>query len=172
MFEIIFNFWECNIVTECVLFHTRIPSDILLLPYEPKSGRGTNSNDFITICKFVSFLLHLAVLTISSWQNTKELRFEIIRFYYENNRSPIAMFSALPPFYGRYNHPSVLAIRRIIVNIEFTFSLHTGQVSIRYRTTCSNVVHTAAVQASAAEDCNVNWNYSNTVNIMHLPIMP
>ncbi len=55
---------------------------------------------------------------------TQEQRLQIIQFYYQNNRSPIATFRALLPFYGRNNRPPVLAIRRIVENFERTFSLH------------------------------------------------
>ena len=42
---------------------------------------------------------------------TQEQHLQIIQFYYQNNRSPIATFRALFPFYGRNNRPPVLAIR-------------------------------------------------------------
>ena len=45
---------------------------------------------------------------------TQEQRLQIIKFYYQNNRSPIATFRALLPFNGRNNRPPVLAIPRIV----------------------------------------------------------
>ena len=33
-------------------------------------------------------------------RHTQEQRLQIIKFYYQNNRSPIATFRALLPFYG------------------------------------------------------------------------
>lgn len=86
---------------------------------------------------------------------TQEQRLQIIQFYYQKNRSPIATFRALLPFYRRNNRPSVLAIRRIVENFERTFSLHNVQVPIRRRTARSNE-NIAAVQASVAEDRNLS----------------
>jgi len=86
---------------------------------------------------------------------TQEQRLQIIQFYYQNNRSAIATFHTLLPFYGRNNRPPVLAIRRIVENFERIFSLHNVQVPIRQRTSRS-IENIAAVEASVAEDRNLS----------------
>ena len=48
---------------------------------------------------------------------TQEQHFQIFKFYYQNNRSPIAIFRPPFPFYLRNNSSPVLATARSNENI-------------------------------------------------------
>ena len=62
----------------------------------------------------------------------QEQRLQIIKFFYQNNCSPLVTFRALLPFYGCNNRPRVLAFARYVAGdrnlSNWDCPIHNGRI--------------------------------------------
>ena len=96
------------------------------------------------------------MFTISSWKDIRKNNvYKLFNYIIKIIVLQLGLFVRVLSFYGRNNHPLMLAIRRIVENFESTFSLYNVQVPIRQRTARNNK-NIAVVQASVSKDRNLS----------------